>query len=115
MTDVCPTCGIVFLDSGELNQLAPYKDFLTEVENISEPNIQDNYGARKCPECLDHTMDKVNFLNDSGIIIDFCSQCAGIVLDPNELPEIHTTLKSLKEEHPWQNKIMNFMHNVGKE
>lgn len=109
MTDICPQCGIIFLDPGEFSLLAPYDDFVKEEKDISAiPS--DTHAQRICPECLDKTMDKIDFLNDSGIILDVCSECGGTVLDPKELSSIKDKLTELRKEHSWQYKIIGFFH-----
>ena len=83
--DVCPRCGGIWLDRGELEALGSRSD-----EELAA--LREALGIRKgappvpsetttaCPAC-DGTLRELRFGN---ILIDFCPKCRGIWLDKGE-------------------------------
>ncbi|MFC1671430.1 zf-TFIIB domain-containing protein, partial [Spirochaetota bacterium] len=51
----------------------------------------------KCRECEDMTMKKINFLDYSDIIMDYCSSCGSMWLDKDELSNMHNYIKKVEE------------------
>lgn len=94
-TDVCPKCGGVFLDKGELNTLATGMKGDIEYCSIDEDFHQDRFPQRSCPKCLERQMTKVNLLRLSDVIFDYCSKCEGFFLEKGEVQEMNRELKSL--------------------
>jgi len=92
--DMCPECGSLWLDAGELDQLA----FQVEgsIEFCSQEEAEDVVGPkRNCPRCREVTLDKVRFLGCSDIVLDRCGNCGGFWLEGGELELINRELASI--------------------
>jgi len=93
-TDVCPKCGGVFLDKGELNVLATGMTGDIEYCSIDHDFHKDRFPPRLCPKCSDKQMTKINLLRLSDLIFDYCSNCGGFFLDKGEVTKMNQELKS---------------------
>lgn len=94
----CPKCGGMFLEHGQLNQVAGDTPGDLEYSTVDLDSGQhaDNYGTINCPR--DNTpMVKVDFNVDSSIILDYCKTCHGFWLDGGELARINNEVKELNE------------------
>ena len=86
--DECTTCNGLWLDHGELEQLADLKQLpprLLSVRKINKMALRPE-GTRPCPRCskiLVGTLVK-------GVRLDLCADCQGMWLDQGELNEILT-------------------------
>ncbi len=94
-TEVCPKCGGVFLDKGELNILATGIKGDIELCSIDNDFHEDRFQQRSCPKCESQQMTKVNLLRLSDLIFDYCWKCEGFFLDMGEIQEMNRELKSL--------------------
>ena len=94
-TEVCPKCGGVFLDKGELNILATGIKGDIELCSIDNDFHEDRFQQRSCPKCEAQQMTKVNLLRLSDLIFDYCWKCEGFFLDMEEIQEMNRELKSL--------------------
>ena len=94
-TEVCPKCGGVFLDKGELNILATGIKGDIELCSIDNDFHEDRFQQRSCPKCEAQQMTKVNLLRLSDLIFDYCWKCEGFFLDMGEIQEMNRELKSL--------------------
>lgn len=83
--DMCKSCGGVFLDKGELNDLATGMSGDIEFCSIDNDSHKDKYPSRNCPRCEKQVFRKINLLRLSDLIFDYCSKCEGLYLDRNEL------------------------------
>ena len=97
-TDVCPSCGGVWLDKNELNTLASGMAGDIEYCSIDEKAHEDKYAVRNCPKCTGQNLRKVNLLAYSDVIFDFCPECEGFFLDKGEVREMNVYLASLTEK-----------------
>ena len=92
--DRCPTCGGIWLDHGELEQLQSTveRDYSEELER---PPIDDVAAAfarahasvadnRDCPQC-DVPMEQREHGYTSQVMVDTCPSCQGVWLDRGEL------------------------------
>ncbi len=93
--DVCPDCGGVFLDSGELNALATGMHGDIEYCSIDEDFHRNRFPERQCPKCPDQPMRKINLLRLSDLIFDLCPSCGGFFLDKGEVEKMNEELKNL--------------------
>lgn len=94
----CPQCGGMFLEHGQLNQVADRTPGDLEYSTVDLDSGQhaDDHGAINCPR--DNTpMAKVDFNVDSPIILDYCKTCNGFWLDGGELARINAEVKQLNE------------------
>jgi hypothetical protein len=98
--DYCTSCKGIWLDRGELDLIFSSADKKEIVKSFSVKNDSDEI-KRRCPICK-KKMDKVEFEN-TGIIIDRCSDDHGVWFDSGELKSI---LKTVEEQN---SRIINML------
>lgn len=98
--DYCTACKGIWLDRGELDLIFSSSEKKEIAKLFSVKNNLDEI-KRRCPICK-KKMNKVEFEN-TGIIIDRCSEDHGVWFDSGELKSI---LKSAEEEN---SKIINML------
>ena len=98
--DYCTACKGIWLDRGELDLIFSSSEKKEIAKLFSVKNNLDEI-KRRCPVCKKE-MNKVEFEN-TGIIIDSCSNEHGLWFDSGELKSI---LKSAEEEN---SKIINML------
>lgn len=97
----CEKCGGIFLDKRELNILATSMAGDIEFCSIDDDIHKDKFGVRNCPKCPDQKMRKINLLDYSNTIFDFCPKCEGFFLDKRELETTNLELEELiKNKQP---------------
>ena len=92
--DVCPSCGGVWCDVGELETLIDVKQPIESRQNegvLRQSNVytspsNDQNSVRFCPICS-RPMARENFSRSSGVIVDRC-RFHGFFLDKDELNQI---------------------------
>jgi Zn-finger nucleic acid-binding protein len=100
--DVCASCRGVFLDKGELNELAT--GLLGDIERRSvvwsevihavEGRLpKDMFPTRICPACSGQAMRKVGLVTFADVIFDHCERCGGFFLDGGEVELMNQTLR----------------------
>lgn len=99
--DICPQCGGIWFDSGEL---ADFMEFLSMNEKIlpeefkpfRRRNVQALYKIKEknklCPKC-GKELQKFNYSYDSNVFLDKCIDCGGIWTDGGEAIAIARYLK----------------------
>ncbi len=87
LVDKCESCGGVWFDKGELEQVDEIVD-ITLVEIRKIPNSREQNKPLNCPKCKTRVMDKIHNERDKKVIMDVCSNCKGIWLDAGELEAI---------------------------
>jgi Zn-finger nucleic acid-binding protein len=89
--DTCPNCGGLFLDRGELNRVAQETDGDLEFSTLHKDNADhpDAFDSIVCTRCSRDSMEKVEFLVYTGIVLDHCDGCGGFWLDGTELGRIN--------------------------
>ena len=94
--DQCKACHGIWLDKNEIGQivestLVQFKpeDIKSTVYNAFSgiPKTELEKEARLCPKC-DSPMEAINYVADSGIILDRCSNDHGVWLDQFELEQV---------------------------
>ncbi|HQO02468.1 MAG TPA: zf-TFIIB domain-containing protein [Spirochaetota bacterium] len=95
--DVCRSCGGMWLHRHQLNNLL--KESGGDVESCS---IDDNPHADPnpvilCRECENTKMKKVNFLDYSDIIMDYCPSCGAFWLDRDELSKMRSYIQKIED------------------
>lgn len=93
--EVCPGCGGLFFDKGELNVLATGLAGDIECYSIDTDAHQDEFATRICPKCPEQEMRKVNLLRLSELIFDYCPHCDGFFLDKGEVQQMNDELRRL--------------------
>ncbi len=84
--DVCPQCGGIWLDRGEIAALAAMPDSeLAEFRATLAPAVARATKPRqlRCPACVGTLEEKVI----GTVRVDFCARCRGMHLDRGELDE----------------------------
>lgn len=93
----CPKCGGMFLDRGELNQMATGLSGNIELCSVDlNRSFTDNFPPRNCPRCPGSIMKKEDLLIYSEILFDYCEKCGGWFLDRAELPKMNLFLDQLR-------------------
>ncbi len=112
--DNCTSCGGIWLDSGELEQLFGNEQKAKRLINAFNPaaNIKEN--IHKCPICL-KKMDKIKTSESQDpVIIDRCPKLHGLWFDKNELHRLlsenaldknHKIVKVLSEMFHHDNEV----------
>jgi Zn-finger nucleic acid-binding protein len=96
-TESCAFCGGLFFDQGELNAVATAVTGDIELCSVDLTNHEDRHPTRFCPKCTEQEMRKVNLLQFSDVILDFCPTCSGFFLDRNELGVMNAYLAQLSD------------------
>ncbi len=105
----CPRCEGIYLEPGELNEIAEPIPGDLEVSTLELDTFDhpDSSAPGACPRCRPVTMKKVEFVDYSGIILDHCPQCRGFWLDGHELESINREVRRLNKtaseihDPPW--------------
>jgi len=104
--DACATCGGVWLDDGELEEIVQRRDATFSQEQIDavpgahkpvtvkKEEMGDGY---KCPKC-GVACHRSNYAYTSGIIIDKCPNRHGIWLDESELEKIQIVVEEWEKK-----------------
>lgn len=95
---MCPSCGGMFVEGGELNELSgpTVGDLEFSTLDADSGRHADEWGAALCPRDA-APMEKVEFNIETGIILDHCTECGGFWLDGRELTRIHQEVQNLNE------------------
>jgi len=105
----CEKCKGIWLNKGELNQLAhPIEGDLEycSADSMEEDRITDF----TCPDCPDIKLVKVNFISYSEILLEYCKKCQGIWLDRGEMDAINAEIDKLQDvPENWDHRIMVFL------
>lgn len=103
--ETCRGCGGEWLDHTELKKIVDQRDVYFDPQQraevaktikLKQMTTDDVDRKLTCPKC--HGVTKaINYSGDSGIIIDRCSGCKGIWLDPGELEKIQMFVEGLDD------------------
>jgi Zn-finger nucleic acid-binding protein len=88
--DGCPSCGGLWLDAGELQELANEPTALKEATSAF-PARPRAAAARNCPRCT-KALQPHEFASLRGIHLDRCPTCQGLWLDAGEAALIDSRL-----------------------
>lgn len=97
----CSACGGIFLDKNELNVLATGESGNIEFCSIDYDKHSDKFPERICVKCSTK-MIKVNLLEMSDIIFDYCEKCGGFFVDRGEIDEMNSYLRSISPSNTAQ-------------
>lgn len=107
--DVCENCGGLWLDKGELNNIA--HPIQGDIEFCShEHACCRDKSELECPNCPGEKLMKAKFIEFSDITLAHCAKCDGLWLDKGELDAINSEIDSLtKIPESWDHRIMAFL------
>jgi Zn-finger nucleic acid-binding protein len=97
--EICPSCGGMFLDRGELSRVADETPGDIEFSTLDKDQLEHDDGSARlsCPRD-GAAMSKVEFNIDTNIVLDYCSSgCHGFWLDAEELVRINQEIRELNE------------------
>jgi Zn-finger nucleic acid-binding protein len=94
---VCKSCGGMWLHRHQLNNLLEESGGDVELCSFDTHPDADKHHVIKCRECRDVEMKKINFLDYSDIVIDYCPSCGSFWLDKNELANMHKYIRQVDE------------------
>jgi len=94
--DFCESCGGIFLDFGEICELAKSNTGKGVFREIQTGDDQEDHKGSfyACPKC-ESQMTEREYAFDSGIHIDWCGNCNGMYLNGGELMELKKYLASI--------------------
>ena len=95
--EICRACGGMWLHKHQLNELLQNGPEDLEKCSIDTHPHQDDNEAIRCLNCKDVIMRKVNFLEYSDIIIDYCPQCGSFWIDKDELAAMHDYIDKVEK------------------
>lgn len=98
--DGCDSCGGIWFDYRELNQLTRDPEAgLMEVERAFNRVISGEYvqGDMKCPKCPDSALYGFSFPHTPNVSLDACPKCKGIWVDDGELQKIAERLAAAQQ------------------
>ena len=97
LVDFCKSCEGVFLDFGEIVELAKDGTKLKKkVKKIQTGDKQKDHeqSVYVCPNC-EFDMEEREYAFDSGVYVDWCQNCDGMYLNKGELRELKSYLSSI--------------------
>ncbi len=106
--ETCPGCQGEWLDDNELGHVTRAREerfdpqerrAVAEATKIKGVVLADVDRDLVCPKCGGQT-DPINYGGDTGLIIDRCTQCHGIWLDPGELEKIQMLIEGWEDGLP---------------
>lgn len=105
----CLRCEGIFLEQGGLNEVAEEIPGDLEISTLELESFEhpDEFPPASCPQDPEVEMVKVEFVGDSGIILDYCRHCHGFWLDGHELEQINERVRQLNaaaaeiHDPPW--------------
>jgi Zn-finger nucleic acid-binding protein len=93
----CKSCGGMWLHRNQLNEFLADVDGDVEVCSIDNHEHADKYPPMKCLECKDTKMRKINFLEYSDIVFDYCDNCGAYWVKKDQLENMHNYIKKVKD------------------
>jgi hypothetical protein len=106
--ETCPACGGDWLDAGELKSIVKARQTrfsdqeclaLAKATRITRVDLTKLNRHLTCPRC-GGTTNPINYGDDTGLIIDQCTQCRGVWLDRGELEKIQELVQGWDDELP---------------
>ena len=107
----CQNCKGFWIKKGELNKLIKHKSGDIEFSSIDHHMHKDVHGILKCLFCKDHAMIKVNFIEYSDIILDYCEGCGSFWIDHGEIEKMQNYIKDI-EANPGKSSITEIIMNI---
>ena len=95
--DACGKCGGLWVHRHQLNELLDESHGDVESSSIDSREHKDKFPAAKCLSCDNRIMKKINFMEFSDIIIDYCPGCGSFWIDGQELDMMHDYIRRIEE------------------
>jgi Zn-finger nucleic acid-binding protein len=92
----CENCKGFWVKKGDLNKLIKHRAGDIEFSSIDHHMHQDTHGIMKCVFCDDQAMIKVNFIEYSDIILDYCETCGAFWIDNGEVIKMEEYIQSIE-------------------
>ncbi|MCG8571250.1 MAG: zf-TFIIB domain-containing protein [Spirochaetes bacterium] len=103
----CNGCKGFWIKKGELNKLIEHTAGDLEQSSIDHHFHKDTHGTLKCIYCDDSAMIKINFIEFSDIILDYCEQCGCFWIDSDEVEKMQQYVKKIeKNDKPSRSEII---------
>ncbi len=93
----CNKCKGFWVKSGDLNRIVKHKAGDIEFSSIDHHFHKDIHGIIKCIYCNDIAMIKINFIEFSDIILDFCEICGAFWVDNGELEKMQIYIDTIED------------------
>jgi Zn-finger nucleic acid-binding protein len=113
----CEKCKGFWLKKGDLNKLIQHKSGDIEFSSVDHHMHKDKHGIMKCIFCDDQAMIKINFIEYSDIILDFCEKCGAFWVDSGETKKMQKYISSIENSKGKQTIteiIMNILYSLPK-
>jgi Zn-finger nucleic acid-binding protein len=108
----CEKCGGFWIKKGELNRLIKHRAGDIEFSSIDHHMHQDTHGIMKCLYCDDSAMIKINFIEHSDIIIDYCEECGAFWIDKGEMEKMQKYIKKIEKSDKKQTIVEIIMNTI---
>lgn len=92
----CKGCDGFWIKKGDLNQLIKHKAGDLEFSSIDHHMHHDTHGILKCAFCEDQAMIKINFINESEVILDYCEKCGSFWIDNGESDKMQNYVNKIE-------------------
>ncbi|MBF0121780.1 MAG: zf-TFIIB domain-containing protein [Candidatus Omnitrophica bacterium] len=108
LIDTCDGCGGEWLDAGEILKINKARETVfaenekSKVEGAQKvvlKQVAKNQKSLSCPRCK-VPLQTLNYMYDTGVMIDKCSKCSGIWMDNNELEAIQIVVEEWEKRDP---------------
>ncbi|MCK4796693.1 MAG: zf-TFIIB domain-containing protein [Spirochaetes bacterium] len=113
----CEKCKGFWVHMGDLNNLIKHQSGDIEFSSIDHHMHKDTHGIMKCYFCEDSGMIKVNFIEYSDIILDYCEICGAFWIDAGELEKMQKYINTIEKNDKKQSLaeiIMNIIYSLPK-
>ena len=90
-------CKGFWIRKGDLNRLIKHRAGDIEFSSIDHHMHCDTHGIMKCVFCDDQAMIKVNFIEYSEIILDYCEACGAFWIDNGEVEKMQEYIKNIEQ------------------
>ena len=94
----CSGCDGFWIKKGDLNKLVEHRSGDIEFSSVDHHIHKDTHGIMKCVFCEDQAMIKINFIEYSDIILDYCEQCGTFWVDQGELQKMQIYMKTIEKD-----------------
>lgn len=94
----CDTCGGFWLHKGDLNKLVKHQAGDLEFSSVDHHIHKDKHGILKCVFCEDQAMIKINFIENSNIVLDYCENCGALWVDGGELGKMEEYIGKIEKD-----------------
>ncbi len=114
--EVCKKCSGMWLHKHQLDRMFKETGGEVELSSLDNDLQKESKPAIQCRECTGVTMEKINFLHYSDIIIDHCPSCGSFWVDKGELDNMHKYIEKVeKESHEADNaSAYNFLQKLSR-